>query len=276
MALRQVGRVNVAQIVAGGQRVTRTAALVSKSNEEYFLVTIQRAGHSGVQQDGRRAHLKQGDLALFLSAQQFELSFDGDFAQTVVTVPANELRQLVPSVDRLTATTLDGQTAAASLFKQFAQHYFEADCSALSPLSVNHAGSALLEILAGTLADYRSHQEAKQSNLARFHLARVKQYAIQNMRHAELSVATVSSAVRISPVHIHRLFAGETQTFSAWLWSCRLIACKHMLEDPACSHLSITELAFRNGFSNSAHFSHAFRAKFGVTPRESRVGSSGD
>lgn len=42
MALRQIGRANVAQIVAGGQRVTRTARLMAKASEEYFLVNIQR------------------------------------------------------------------------------------------------------------------------------------------------------------------------------------------------------------------------------------------
>ena len=34
--------------------------------------------------------------------------------------------------------------------------------------------------------------------------------------------------------------------------------------------LSITDIAFRNGFADGAAFSHAFKAHFGVAPRELR------
>lgn len=211
-------------------------------------------------------------MALFSSTRTFQLSFDGDFAQTVLTVPAQELRQLVPHVDVLTATTLDGQHAAAGLFRQIADHCFNTDSNALSPLAANHAASALLEMLAGTLADLAPAQQASQPQLTRFHLARIKQHATLHLHDPGLSVASLSAALRISPAHIHRLFVGEAQTFSAWLWSCRLMACKKRLEDPAQAHFTISEIAFKGGFNSSAHFSRAFRARFGVSPSECRAG----
>ena len=272
MALRQIGRANVAQIVAGGQQVTRTAHLMAKASDEYFLVNIQRAGRSGLTQDGRRAQLEPGDMALFSSTRKFQISFDGDFAQTVLTVPAHELRQLIPDVDALTATTLDGQRAAAGLFGQIADHCFRTDSNALSPLAANHTASGLLEMLAGTLLDMPSARQVEKPQLARFHLARIKQHAKQHLHDPGLSVASLSAALRISPAHIHRLFLGEAQTFSAWLWSCRLLACKKRLEDAAQAHFSISEIAFKSGFNSSAHFSRAFRDRFGVSPTECRAG----
>ena len=270
MALRQLGRVNVAQIVAGGQRVARTSSLMARASDEYFLVNIQDAGQSGMTQRGRQARLKPGDMAVFSSSDAFELSFDADFAQTVLTFPADELRHLVPDIDSMTATTLNGQGAAARLFGQVAHHYFEADSSAWPVEAVNHAASGLLEILAGTLASQRAPVPANKPQLARFHLARIKHYAMQELHNPALSVASISCALQLSPAHIHRLFAGEVQTFSPWLWSCRLLACKRELEDPSQSHRSISKIAFDNGFNNSAHFSRAFRLKFGFSPREFR------
>ena len=272
MALRQMGRASVAQIVAGGQQVTRTAHLMAKASDEYFLVNIQRAGQSGLAQDGREAQLEAGDMALFSSTRRFQLSFDGDFAQTVLTVPAHELRQLIPDVDALTATTLNGQRAAAGLFRQVADRCFETDSNALSALAANHTASALIEMLAGTLLDMPGAQQAKKPQLARFHLARIKQHARQHLHEPGLSVASLSAALGFSPAHIHRLFAGEEQTFTAWLWSCRLVACKRRLEDAAQAHFTISEIAFKSGFNSSAHFSRAFRARFGLSPSECRAG----
>ncbi len=271
MALRQVGRVNVAQIVAGGQRVARTSRLMARDSDAYFLVTIQDFGHSGMAQQGRQARLKPGDMAVFSSADAFELSFDGDFAQTVLTFPADELRRLAPDIDAMTATTLDGQGAAARLFAQVAHHYFETDSSAFPTEAAHHAASGLIEILAGTLSTHATAAPARKPRLARFHLARIKHYALDKLRSPELSVASVSAALRISPAHIHRLFVGEAQSFSTWLWSCRLLACRKELEDPTQAHRTVSEVAFDNGFNNSAHFSRAFRAKFGVSPRECRA-----
>ena len=271
IALRQVGRVNVAQIVAGGLRVTRTARLISRASKEYFLVSVQDAGLSELAQDGRLAQLNPGDIAVISGARPFELSFDGNFARTVLTFPADELRQLMPDVDALTATTLDGHGAAARLFANIAHHYFETDTGTMPAEAAEHAASGLIEILAGTLSSQRAAEPAKRPRLARFHLARIKQYAMHKLQTPELSLASVSSALRISPSHIHRLFASEAQTFSAWLWSCRLIACKKELEDPGQAHRTISEIAFDNGFNNSAHFSRTFRAKFGASPRECRA-----
>ena len=271
MAMRQMGRVNVAEIVAGGQRVARTSNLVARASEEYFLVNIQDAGHSELAQGGRLARLNPGDMAIFSSAEAFRLSFEDDFAQTVLTFPADELRRLVPDVDALTATTLDGHGAAARLFANIAHYYFETDTGTMPAEAAEHAASGLIEILAGTLSSQRAAEPAKRPRLARFHLARIKQYAMHKLQTPELSLASVSSALRISPSHIHRLFASEAQTFSTWLWSCRLIACKKELEDPGQAHRTISEIAFDNGFNNSAHFSRTFRAKFSVSPRECRA-----
>jgi len=271
MALRQMGRISVIQIVAGGLQVARTACLLARASTEHFLVGIQEAGHGYLAQHGRVAKLQPGDMAVCSSADAFRLSFADDFARTVLAVPADELRLLVPDVDRLTARALDGQGAAVRLFGQVTHHYFETDSNALPSEAVNHAANGLLQILAGTLLSHRTEGPAERPRLERFHIARIKQYVMETLKSPALSVASASAALHISPTHIHRLFATESQSFSEWLWSCRLLACKQQLDDQSQAHRNITEIALDNGFSNSAHFSRSFRAKFGVSPRECRA-----
>ena len=43
--------------------------------------------------------------------------------------------------------------------------------------------------------------------------------------------------------------------------------------DPALAARSISEIAVAWGFNDAAHFSRAFRARFGRSPRELRAGN---
>jgi AraC-like DNA-binding protein len=44
-----------------------------------------------------------------------------------------------------------------------------------------------------------------------------------------------------------------------------------LLSDPRARHLSVSTIAYRTGFSHPAHFSRAFRRRFGVSPSEIRL-----
>jgi AraC-like DNA-binding protein len=270
ISLRKVDKVDVSQVVAGAQQVTRTKSMMAKADSECFLLNIQRDGNSGLQQDSRLATLKLGDMAIYSSARRYDLSFNAKFSQTVLTFPADELRLKIPGIDALTATVLYSQNPAARLLTRMADSYYQTEFDTLPLPAVAHAANALTELLAATVAAFSPAPEKHISNLTLFHLTRIKQYVIDNLHDPALSIQTVSQILRISPAHIHRLFEGEVQTFSAWLWSCRLLACKQALENYAQAHLTISEVAFRSGFNNSSHFSRAFRAKFGITPGECR------
>jgi AraC-like DNA-binding protein len=270
IGMRRIDKVDVAQIVAGAQQVTRTQGMMARADSEYFLVNIQRDGNSSVQQDGRRATLKPGDMAVYSSARRYDLAFNATFSQTVLTLPANELRLKIPGIDALTATTLGSQNPAVRLLTRMASNCYQTEFDALPPAAGACAANALTELLAAAAAAFSPAPEKNISNLALFHLTRIKQHVIDHLHDPALSIDTVSQKLRISPAHIHRLFEGELQTFSVWLWSCRLIACKRDLENYTKTHLSVSEIAFQNGFSNSSHFSRTFRAKFGISPRECR------
>ncbi len=221
-------------------------------------------------QDGRLTALKPGDMALFSSTRLYEFSFDAFFSQTVLILPADALRLKIPGIDTLTATTLDGQNPAACLLSRMAESYFQTDFSQLPSRTAEHAADALTALLAATLTVFLPAVQASVSSRTLFHLLRIKQYAIDHLKDPALSIASISQALHLSPAHIHRVFEGESLTFSAWLRSCRLLACRHALEDGAQAHLDITQIAFKHGFNNSAHFSRAFREQFGICPRECR------
>ena len=65
-------------------------------------------------------------------------------------------------------------------------------------------------------------------------------------------------------------FADEPLTLAAWMQQLRLELCMGELRDARNAARTITDIAFGCGFSNSAHFSRAFRAHVGCSPCEYR------
>lgn len=269
---RSIGSVEISQIVSGAQQVTRTAPLLAQADAEYFLLNIQRSSHSLVRQDGREAVLQQGDMALYSSTRPYQLSFHDAFAQTVVVLPAEPLRSLCPAIDRLTALPLSGQQPLVALLAATAEAYFHTPFESLPGICGQHAERALVEMVAGAVSAHVGQAASARSSLAQFHLNRIRQYVLTHLADSGLSIQQVGAALSLSPSHIHRLFEAQELTFGAWLWECRLLASKRALRQPEHARLPISQVAYRCGFNHAAHFSRAFRARFGVTARQWRQG----
>jgi len=69
---------------------------------------------------------------------------------------------------------------------------------------------------------------------------------------------------------LQRLFQFRGLTFGAWLRRERLERCYFDLRDTSATRFTVTEIAFRWGFSDPAYFSRAFSAQFGLSPRQAR------
>lgn len=105
-------------------------------------------------------------------------------------------------------------------------------------------------------------QHTKQSALFR----RTLEYLEANFMNSELTPEIVAKANGISMRYLHSLFQQSGISVSRWLWERRLKAAREDLIDPDMSHMRISEIAFRRGFNDPAHFSRTFRNRFDISP----------
>ena len=101
-------------------------------------------------------------------------------------------------------------------------------------------------------------------------LHRICQTIERNLDDPELAPSRVAQAEGISERYLQKLFEGVGDNFSHYVRERRLQRAWADLSNPAEAHQSISEIAYRCGFSDSAHFSRAFRHRFGLPPREFR------
>jgi AraC-like DNA-binding protein len=269
IASAEVGTLSLSQVTATAQLVHRTPAKIARANEDYFLVSIQTTGRGLVAQDGREAHLLPGDFALYDSTRPYTLGFDGDFQQYVLMLPGRVLRTELPGTERLTATLVSGQRGAGHLMINMIRT-LAADIETLAPESAVAVADSVTQILIAGLSALPAARRAPLSQLHAYHLERIKACVRARLRDPELTVASVAAELRMSPSTLHRTWGGEACSLADWIWAQRLDAAQRDLCDPGEAGRSVSEIAFSWGFSDAAHFSRAFRARFGRTPREVR------
>jgi AraC-like DNA-binding protein len=75
----------------------------------------------------------------------------------------------------------------------------------------------------------------------------------------------------ISVRRLHKLFADEGLTVSAWIRDRRLERCRRDLADPALAGETVASIAWSWGFRNPGHFSRVYRAAYGCAPSAGRT-----
>jgi acetamidase/formamidase/AraC-like DNA-binding protein len=100
-------------------------------------------------------------------------------------------------------------------------------------------------------------------------LHRICQTIERRLGDPDLAPARVAQAEGISERYLQKLFEG-TGGFTHYLRERRLQRTWADLSNPAEAHHSISAIAYRSGFNDSAHFSRTFRHRFGLSPREFR------
>jgi AraC-like DNA-binding protein len=95
-------------------------------------------------------------------------------------------------------------------------------------------------------------------------------YVEAHLHDCRMTVDRAARDLRMSPRWLHAIFDKNGTTFAAWVARRRIEECKKCLDDPAHDHLSVTDIAFRNGFNDLSTFSRQFRRHHGMTALEAR------
>ncbi len=82
-----------------------------------------------------------------------------------------------------------------------------------------------------------------------------------------LSLSVIAREQGVSERYLRRVFEVAGTRFGDYVRARRLEHCKAELDDPALAAEPVASIGFRWGFNDPAHFSRAFRERFGMPPR---------
>jgi AraC-like DNA-binding protein len=267
----ELGAVGVTEVAvtASANVVRRTPALIARSDPDYYKVGVQLRGRCLLTQDGREVSLAPGDLAIYDTTRPYTLAFAGAYRQLVLMFPRRLPHLPADAVATITATLLPVRQGVGALLSPFlvglADRLEEFDGGGNVRL-----GDNILDLLVTLLAERLD--VAGPGSARRALLVRARAYVERHLDDPDLCPDDIAAAHYVSTRYLHKLFREEGTTVSAWIRQRRLEHCRRDLRDPLQLGRPVSAVAARWGFVDAAHFSRLFKAAYGASPREYRVG----
>lgn len=258
-----------AELYADAHRAVRSVGHSQRLDEDFFMVLIQRAGDSQIEQDGRSVLMKPGQFTVCDSTRTYSMTLPTRFHHEVIKVPGCKLRKYVSRPERLTAKAIDGTTGIGRFFLEMVDTCRH-PASELTERLAEGVSDSLVNLLSLSLDSAIDPWRKPSSSLEVYHRRRVKDVIAKRLFDPDLRVEAIAKEVKLSSRYVHQLFSEDGSSLSSLIWDERLASAKRMLSSPSSMGLSITEIAHSVGFKDSAHFSRMFRSEFNCSPREFR------
>lgn len=215
-----------------------------------------------LEQSGRTAVQKAGDVVLYDTARAFKYSFSSDYRIVLLKIPRKQMLCRLPDAERLTAIPLDGQSAMGALASSVIQGAANIS-SELEACASSKLAASVVDIFAAS-AETEFHDLKGMLERHGGILLRAKDYIEANLGDSELDVDAICNAIGVSRRTLNRIFASDGTTAFRWLWKKRLEASHVALTEGRSQH--IADVAVACGFSDFSHFSRAFKKAYGVAP----------
>jgi len=212
--------------------------------------------------------VKPGQLFVVDLSRPFLIAAE-TMATTSVYLPVAAVRQLIPCLDAVTALPISAESGTAAALRAMVDQLV-AVAPSLTEDAADHVADSIPHLLASVLNPLEEAHDGLPSRLRAAHKERIRTFVRENLGDSSLDIERIARGVRLSARHIHTLFADEPVTLMKWLWRERLERCRRELVDPALRERAIGEIAYSWGFNDLAHFSRAFRDRFGCSPRQLR------
>lgn len=260
------GPLRFASFSSTGHFIVREKSHVNRASDDHYLVSLQQRGRSGLEQgDDDPCWLAPGEIGIVDGTRPFRVSFPGAVSRLLAVVPRQRVEARAPWLRAGRACKI----AASSPYVALARgHLVELASGDIAP----RQAELLTDNLCNLLALATAPQAADEFLPTGTQTEAIMAYCHARLGDADLTPRAVAAHFGISLRTLHLRFEETGSSFGRWLLESRLQACRHALSDPAQHGRTISDIAYGTGFGDLSHFSKAFRARFGETPRDVRRG----
>jgi AraC family transcriptional activator of tynA and feaB len=240
-------------------------------DDSYDLVGVQMVlrGRERAWSAGREVLLGKGDITIWDGSRAGRIEIVEPFAKRTLVLPRALMHRTCPRLGNVDRGFTVPESAAARLLAR----YLDALAEEL-PLMDEPTATVAVDVVLDLLrAAVEPHMPATRTARKEALQARARRYIRAHLRDPGLGPVSIAAALAVSVRTLHGAFADSGESVAALIRSVRLARCREDLESGTGD--SISEIAYRWGFSEPTHFSHAFRREFGMTPREARAAAVG-
>ncbi|MFF8375844.1 helix-turn-helix domain-containing protein [Streptomyces sp. NPDC015661] len=263
----RLGPLQISVVEAGPQTVSRHGHLISRGGGEFMTVTLQQRGTARLSQDGREALVQPGTFTCSDAGRPYRREQPDDFRFTAIRVPKQVLGVSDADLRAITGTVFSSRSGTSGLVAGYLERLAE-QAAGVDPYTGRQLAMTATDLLTVLVRERQGELNPHVSETARGMLARVKEYILRHLPDPGLSPERIACAHHMSVRYLHKLFQSEGTTVGRWIHRERLERCRRDLSGQSRTAPAVSAVAQRWGFVSPSHFSRAFRAAYGMTPRE--------
>lgn len=268
LSVYDLNDIQLCKVNSKNNTVSRTPQQIANSTEDYFLIIFQTSGQSFLQQDEKIAHLKPNGWTFTDSTRPYTLNIQKEFEQIVLKVPRHLITYGTSHVTSNAASTLSTYDGLGRIIKNFVLSVSD-EIGTVDVYTRKHLANTLTQLLNDyfNLIFIKNNKSTTTNEMILF---RIKLFLKEQINNADLSVQQIAAAFNCSRRQLYNIFSTEDLTINNYIKDLRIKQCKADLENKYLSKLSISEIAYKNGFNDPGTFVKLFKQKFNITPGKYR------
>jgi AraC family transcriptional activator of tynA and feaB len=217
-----------------------------------------------VREGAREMALQPGDMVLWDGMQPTEIEIVETFHKRTLLFPRDRVLAVCPRLDAMDALPSLAGSPSARLLARY-MNALALEQPQLDAAAAGAAANAALELLRAAVEPALPTSRAAARAAMR---AEIGRYVRTHLQDAQLGPVSIACAYAISVRTLHSLFADVDLSVAGLVRTERLARCLEDLQQRNGG--SVTDIAFRWGFCDAAHFSRVFKREFETTPSEVR------
>lgn len=266
-----LGSVEITEIVTDEERAKRTRRHISRDTKEHFLYLLPIRGSVEISQFNQEEMLTPGHYTFLDLSAPYTFQHLERIEVLGVKIPGAAMYARVADPHRYCGVIKPAYRGLARVTAGFLQS-LGCELASMDPSSAERLASTIID-LTGLLLDDTTAGNGLPGDEAATYVAihrRAMAFIEVNLCNPKLDPDAIASGLGLSVRHLHRVFRNAGESVCEFLRKRRLQRCRIDLLDLRKRHLPVAEIAYRNGFLNAGYFSDAFKAEFGVSPRDVR------
>lgn len=260
LATNRLGPLLLSDLHAPMHFWTRSPQHVRRDEQDVYILSLIEEGSGELGQYGRRVVQRVGDMVLYDSSAPFDYNFAANMK--LVKIPRHILDARIAKPRELVAVRFSDNSPLKPILAGLVTTASSLDLSKQADSIVgSRIASSIVDVMV-SMCDLFLENMPRNGTAPQ--LEKIFRYARANLESEDLSPEVLASVGGMSVRTLNRLFGTIGTTPMRWIWTERLRATHLALTEKNVN--SVTEAAFKYGFSELSHFSRSFKKMFGVTP----------
>jgi AraC family transcriptional activator of tynA and feaB len=264
---RRYGPLRVSRL--GSNASYRGRRPAQSRRNDCFVLHLMQDGHVMLKQNKHTVNAEPGSLVLISPDAPFESEKHGTSDAIAVLIPAPLLTMLFPDARGWSLSLRPSAYGIPAILRQTLESSWR-QRDLISGAEGVRLSKALIHLIGATFGHQDPHLEACASRSMQMHYMRIRDLVMQNLENDELSADFVVNLLGISKSYLFAILKESNTTLGKFILQQRLERCREILADPDMAHVSISEIAYSNGFRELAHFSRCFTKSYGLSARNFR------